>query len=98
MSNIVRTEKRKRGFFGVIFSLMFWLFNGLMLIWVIAGVKGTVAVTTTLQTDAEQAGAAIGTAIGFGVVLFIWAAGAIVLGLLSFMSRGSKVVIETVVP
>lgn len=97
MAKTIRIEKRKRGFFGAIFSLLFWCFNALMLVWLFMAAKGTAEVAATAQSSAEQAGAAIGATIGFGMLLGIWAMGAIILGLLSFMTRGAKVITETVV-
>lgn len=68
-----------------------------MLLWMIFGIKGSAEKAATFATEAEQAGAAIGTALGIGMVLTIWVFGAIIFGLLSFMTRGAKVITETVV-
>lgn len=97
MAKTIRIEKRKRGIFGMLFALLFWLFNGLMVLWLVISIKGTAELGATLKTDAEQAGAAIGATLGFGMLLTIWVMGAIIFGLLSFMTRGSKVITETMV-
>jgi 4-amino-4-deoxy-L-arabinose transferase-like glycosyltransferase len=61
----------------------------------VAAVWGMVAVsehTATLQTEVERAGAAIGTALGLGMIAALWffpLAGALVLGL--FLKKSSVV-------
>jgi hypothetical protein len=97
LAKTVRIETRRRGIIGKLFSLIFWLFNGLMVLWLFLAIKSTAELGATMTTDAEQAGAAIGATLGFGMVLSIWAMGAIIFGLLSYMTRGSKVITETVV-
>lgn len=97
MAKTIRIETRKRGFMGKLFSLIFWVFNGLMFLWLFFAIKGTAELGATMATDAEQAGAAIGATLGFGMLLSIWVMGAIIFGLLSYMTRGSKVITETVV-
>lgn len=41
-------------------------------------------------TSAESAGAAIGKGIGAALLLFIWVAGAVILGLLTLLTRPKK--------
>lgn len=94
MTRIVRTETRKRGFFGKLIKWSFIGFNVLMAVWLFAGLGGAGDVYNNASGDAERAGAAIGTAIGGGFVLFIWVAGAVILGLLTLLSRGKKVIVE----
>ena len=95
MATTTRIEKRKRGFFGWIFLIIFWVFNAFMVLWMIGGIMATSELASTTKSDAEAAGAAIGSAIGFGMVLFIWVIGAGLLGLFVMMTRGKKVIIET---
>ncbi|GGF38173.1 hypothetical protein GCM10011321_31390 [Youhaiella tibetensis] len=95
MATIIRKETRKRGFFGWLFLILFILFNVLMLIWMIGGMNAATSVVTT--SEAEQAGRAIGTAIGAGMILFIWVAGAVILGLFALLTRGRKTIIEETV-
>lgn len=95
MATIIRKETRKRGFFGWLFLILFILFNVLMLIWMIGGMNAATSVATS--SEAEQAGRAIGTAIGAGMILFIWVAGAIILGLFALLTRGRKTIIEETV-
>lgn len=95
MGTTIRTEKRKRGFFGWIFLVAFWLFNAAMAFSLFAGLSGTAERAASLTSEAEQAGYAVGTALGVGMILSVWAAGALILGLFVLFTRGRKVIIET---
>lgn len=92
MATIIRRETRKRGFFGWVFLLLFILFNIFMLVWMVGGMSS--ATSTVAVGEAQQAGRAIGTALGAGIILFIWMAGAIILGLFALLTRGRKTIIE----
>lgn len=96
MAQITRIEKRKRGFFGWIFLILFWGFNIAMIFSLFAGVNETAQSGAQLSGDAERAGHAIGTAIGVGMLLAVWAFGSIILGFMVMMTRGKKVIVETV--
>lgn len=80
-------RKPKRGFFGKIFLWLFYLFNVLMLLWLIGGLNATSEMATQALTEAEKAGAAIGTGLGVSMVLGIWVIGDIITGLLALMTR-----------
>jgi hypothetical protein len=95
MTTITRKEIRKRGFFGKVFLWVFWGFNLLMAFLLFAGLGDTGAAYQEMQTEAEQAGFAIGTAIGMGMILSLWFLGAAILGLMVFVTRGQKTIIET---
>lgn len=90
---IARTERRKRGFFGWFFLVVFLLFNGLMAVWLIA-YWARVLPMTSAGSEGGRAGAAIGATIGTGVIISFWTCGAIVLGLFVLFTRGRKVIIE----
>ena len=93
MATIVRRETRKRGFFGWIFLLIFLAWNLLLAYAFLAGLSNVA--TSNGPTDAaSRAGAAIGTTIGAGLILGIWAAGALITGLFALLFRGSKVIVE----
>jgi hypothetical protein len=86
-------ERRKRGFFGWIMLIFFWLANGTMALWLF----GTLAEWGKMakpMTEAERAGAGLGMAMGLGVIFSIWACVAIVTGLFAYMTRGRKEIIE----
>lgn len=85
-----RLRKPQRTFFGKLIKYSFIGFNVLMLLWMIFGVGGAASTIDTNASDAEVAGAAIGTGIGAMFVLFIWVAGDIVLGLMTLLTRPKK--------
>ncbi|HTO29626.1 MAG TPA: hypothetical protein VL202_00380 [Pararhizobium sp.] len=95
MATIVRRETRKRGFFGWIFLILFILFNLLMVWWLLA--YWSSLASTTSASDAEAAGKAIGGTIGSGMLIFLWAAGDVILGLFVLLTRGRKIIIEETV-
>jgi DNA-directed RNA polymerase subunit RPC12/RpoP len=75
----------KRGFFGKVFKWTFVLWNVLMLWWLVSGMNAASHVKAT--DDAEKAGRAIGTALGGGIIVAIWVAGAVILGLFVLFTR-----------
>src|SRR5438045_2523434 len=97
MATIVRREIRKRGFFGHIFKILFLLFNVLMLVWMISYWNTVSPMFDEKLGAAARAGAGVGTTIGSTFLLLVWALGAVILGLLTMLSRGSKIIIEETV-
>lgn len=95
MATITRTEKRKRGIFGKLFLLCFWIFNGLMAWWMVASFGAAGEAIGNAADENVRAGAAIGSALATGVILTIWMAGAVILGLLVLMTPGKTVITET---
>ena len=95
MTKIIRRETRKRGFFGWIFLILFILFNVLMALWLFA--YWSSLANMSAGSDAEAAGRAIGGTIGSGMLVFLWAAGDVVLGLFVLLTRGRKTIIEETV-
>ncbi len=83
-------KKRKRTIFGKIIKYAFIGFNILMLIWLIGGMSNAAGGISSLESDAEKAGAAVGTAIGAAMIFFIWISGAVILGILTLLTRPSK--------
>lgn len=96
MTRMVRTEVRKRGFFGWVFMLLFIGFNLLMLAWLIS-YWATIAPMVNQGHSAARTGAALGATIGTGFLIALWAAGDIILGLLTLLSRGKKLIVEEVI-
>src|SRR5262249_33426189 len=78
----IRTPKR--GFLGKMFKWSFVLWNILMLWGFVAGMRG--AAQAPVADDAEAAHA-IGTTLGAGMVIAIWMAGAVILGLFVLFTR-----------
>lgn len=97
MAKTIQVEKRKRGFFGWIFLLLFWAFNIAMVAAIIAGMNGSAEHAATLTTDAEKAGAGIGMALGLSMLLSIWVMGDILLGIFVLLTRGKKIITTEVI-
>ena len=76
---------RVRGFWGKLFKWTFIGWNVLMLVWFVGGMAA--AASTPVHNQAEEAGRAIGTAIGAGIIVYIWSAGAFWWGVLVLLSR-----------
>lgn len=94
MVQVIRREVRKRGFFGKVFKFLFIIFNLLMLAWLVSYWIQIGNMYNAVSSDAERTGASIGATLGTGFLIFFWAAGALILGLLTMLSRGTKIVIE----
>ena len=75
----------KRSVFGMLCKWIFIGFNVLMLCAVIHGVYS--ASRMEAAGEAERAGRAVGTAIGVGFILAIWAAGSLILGPLVLFTK-----------
>ncbi|MFT3810185.1 MAG: hypothetical protein QM698_09735 [Micropepsaceae bacterium] len=87
-------ERRLRGVGGTIAMIVFWLFNALMLAWLIAYYAQIGATWKTIDSDAGRAGAAIGTTLGTGIIFMWWVIGAVIFGALMLATRGRKIIIE----
>tara|TARA_B100000508_G_C11402076_1_gene248854 strand:+ start:408 stop:737 length:330 start_codon:yes stop_codon:yes gene_type:complete len=82
----VQLRKPKRGLVGNIFKWGFIAFNILMAIWLVGGM-GAATEGIEAMSEAEKAGAAIGTGIGAAMILGIWVFGDIILGLFVLFTR-----------
>lgn len=91
MVQVVQTEIRKRGFFGWLFLVLFIVFNIFMGWWLIDFLSRALPRIGPIK-DATPSGI-ITTAMGAGLVLFIWLTGAVVLGLFAMLTRGRKTII-----
>jgi hypothetical protein len=85
-----KLRKTKRTTFGKLIKWSFIGFNILMLLWMIVGVGGAAETIDTAGSSAEKAGAAIGTGIGAMMIIFVWVAGDVVLGLMTLLTRAKK--------
>ena len=86
----VKLRKAQRSMIGKIIKYTFIAFNLLMLWWMVAGVGGAAEQINPAMSEAEQAGAAIGTGLGAMMIMMIWVFGDIVLGLFVLFTRPSK--------
>lgn len=103
MPKIIRREVRTRGAFGQIIKWIFILFNLLMvfLLFKTCSAVGQQLVVNTngnINADAYNAGTAIGGTIATTMIMMFWALGTVILGALTYFTRGSPVIIEEEVP
>lgn len=85
--------KHRRGFFGWIFLILFWAYQGLMGLFVYATITAYQETAAQNADAAWQVGAAIGGS-GLAVVgWFAWMLGTVVLGLPVLMTRGRSVTV-----
>lgn len=94
MAAVVRREKRERTALGKLIKWVFIGFNIAMIIWIVGGLNAVSKIE--VHSTAEQAGRAIGSAIGFASLLMLWAIGDIILGIFVFFSRGDKIITEEI--
>lgn len=89
----VYIQRQKRGFFGWVTLLIFLGWNALMIYWLVQ--YGTLAsdLTAKADSDAAQAGAAIGTGLGVMAILFVWGIGSVIFGILALLCRGRKTIV-----
>lgn len=88
----IRREVSDRTTFGKIVKWVFIGFNILMPVWIVAGLVAAGSAMGGAINEAEQAGAAIGTTIGVGLLVALWALGDIILGILVLLTRRKKLV------
>jgi hypothetical protein len=84
LATSIRYKHRRRGTFGWLFLLAFWLFNGLMLLLVVAGWS---------KVDGGLSLEPLGLHIGAVIPVFLWVVGGAVLGRLAYATRGRYVVV-----
>ena len=89
---IVRREVSDRTIFGKLVKWTFIAFNILMIFWVIAGFNVASETMQDTVNDAEKAGAAIGSTIGMGMIVILWALGDIILGMFVLFTRRKKII------
>ncbi len=83
-------KKLQRSIFGKFIKWTFILFNLLMLWWMIGGMSSASQSISSEASSAGRAGAAIGTGIGFIMILIIWVFGDIILGLFTLLTRPKR--------
>ena len=87
----VQREVSDRTIFGKICKWLFIIFNVLMIIWLVSAI-GAVGEMDAPRNSAEEAGTAIGATIGFGMLLFVWAVGDLILGMFVLFTRRKKII------
>ena len=89
-----REIRGKRGVFGYLLLWLFVGFNVLMGLWLFYGMRAATEGYDQLS-GAEQTGAAIGTGIGFFMIIIIWAVGDVILGIPVLLTRPSKTLVPS---
>lgn len=80
----------RRSLIGKIFKWGFIIFNLLMFIFTIKACGAASEVYTSSNDEFEQAGAAIGTTLGMGIMLTFWVLIDIILGLFVLFTRPKR--------
>ncbi|EFD9701225.1 hypothetical protein CLN66_004434, partial [Escherichia coli] len=79
--------KLKRSFLGRIIKWFFILFNIFMIYMLLVGLGGTSEIINNATSDAEKAGAVIGTGLGLITIGSLWVIGDIIIGILVFLTK-----------
>ncbi len=91
-TNVKSVTKHKRGIFGRVWQIAFWLFQAAMVALIWANVTAVGQVGGDCLDDAA---CLAGTAIGGGMIAaagwFIWVLGTVILGILMMATRGKLV-------
>ena len=93
MAKTVKTLEYRRGTFGTIIKWLFIGFNLLMCIWLISYWTNISSMLNT-GSEMEQAGAALGSTIGTGLILMIWGLGTVIIGIPLLLTKGKLVETE----
>lgn len=96
MGKTVRIERHRRGFFGWIFRVLFLVFNVFMLLVILRTLYAAWSISESAlgdDTTGARTGAAAAVILG---ILAIWVVGGLFLGVLSYVTRGNKVITETI--
>ena len=89
---IIRREVSDRTAFGKLVKWIFIGFNVLIIFWLFAGFGAISDSMENTANDAERAGAAIGSTIGMGMIIVLWALGDIILGMFVLFTRRKKII------
>jgi hypothetical protein len=89
---VVRREVSDRTLFGKVVKWVFILFNIFMIFALFKGCSATSDIVANTSSDAERAGAAIGSAIGVGALFVMWALGDVILGMFVLFTRRKKII------
>lgn len=89
----IQREIRKRGIFGKLIKYLFIAFNIFMLAWLIEYWVKVGGKIEGISSDAGRAGSTLGAMLGTGTLLFYWMAGAVILGILTLLTRGPRILI-----
>lgn len=80
-------KKLKRSFFGKLIKWAFIFFNIFMIYTLLVGLGGADEIINNTTSDAEKAGAVIGTGLGLIAIGGLWVIGDIIIGILVFLTK-----------
>lgn len=90
-----REVRGKLGIFGWLFRIAFWGWQLLMLVWFLSYTSNVAPLVQGVKNEWEKAGAGAGIAIAWGMILFFWVGGSIILGLFVLMTRPARMLVQT---
>ncbi len=85
--------KGKLSFFVKTFRLLFWGWQILMVWLFMASTTEMAPIVAGAQSDAARAGAGLGVVFSWGVIVFFWVSGTVILGLFVLMSRRTRMLV-----
>lgn len=88
-----REIKGKLGVFGWISRILLLGWQALMLIWLVSYTGDVAPLVEDAPDDFSKAGATVGIAFSWGMILFFWVGGTIILGLFALLTRRTKMLI-----
>jgi hypothetical protein len=93
MAEEYREVKGKLGFFGVVWRILFYGWQVLMIIWFFSYSAEVAPLVESATDEWTRAGASLGIAMSWGLILFFWLAGSVVLGILVLVSRPARTLV-----
>lgn len=90
---VTQIEKRRRGPFGWLVAIVFYGFNAVMIAMLVLTWAGVGTVATDNYDDASVALAGVAGFLGTVALFWFWLFGAIILGIMMFLTRGKKVIL-----
>lgn len=84
------------GFFGVLWRILFWGWQILMLVSCAGGLlsMGEELARNPAQNEWEEAGINIGITLGLGMNFVIWASGSVVFGIPMVLTRPARAIVK----
>lgn len=86
--------KGRLGVFGWISRILFWGWQIIMLAWAYGFTSQAATIVSESQSEAYKAGASVGVFIGWGLILFFWVGGSVILGLFALMTRPARMLVQ----
>jgi len=95
-THFFRTEEHGRGVFGLVVLAALLVFNLAMAVWLITFWTGVFELADAVLTGGEWETKLRGM-LGTELIIAIWIAGTVVLGLAAYVTRGTQIVVEEIV-